>query len=211
MWLGSRLTILVVAGPFVDASASTSKPFLMSVLLMVVSTLVFFMGTTPLTIVLSRAIQGTSTTFTWVTGLAYLAAQVDEDKLGQYVGWTTVGVAVGEIVGPMVGGPVYEYLGHWATFGVVQALLFVDIGLRVFAREKSAEAPGVRAEQTDPEDSETSRLLPEQTNRIRSRDLDGDGARALHKAMRRLARDWLGSVFVLIVIFMVRGALEVVS
>jgi len=206
-----------VVGLFADASASKSRSFLISVIIMVISTIVFFLGTTPVTIVISRAIQGASTTFTWVTGLAYLVSQVGEDELGAYVGWTTVGVAIGEIVGPMVGGPIYDYLGHWAAFGVVEALLLVDILLRVFAKEKK---PGVNAEtwvEQDTEagkeqDSEADRLLQDgQASSTDYNTMNGDirGTDSHRSVASGLARDWLGTVFTLIVIFMVRGALEV--
>lgn len=209
----------VVVGLFIDTSASKSRSFLISVIIMVISTIIFFLGTTPVMIVVSRAIQGASTTFTWVTGLAFLVAQVGEDELGAYVGWTTVGVAVGEIVGPLLGGPVYDYLGHWAAFGVVQALLVVDILLRVFAKEKKPEVDTkARAEQDREagvdQDSEANRLLHD--GQARSADyntMNGHARRTdSHRSVAiRLARDWLGTVLTLIVIFMVRGALEVVS
>lgn len=170
-------------------------------------------------ILVSRAIQGVSTTFTWVTGLAYLVAKVGEGELGAYVGWTTVGVAVGEIFGPLVGGPVYDYLGHWAAFGVVEALLLVDILLRVLAKDNK---PGMDAETQAEQDTnagveqdlETNSLL--QDGQASSTDYNTiagvAGETNSHKStMKRLAWNWLGTMFTLIVIFMVRGALEVVS
>lgn len=192
---------------------------MLSVVIMVLSTVVFFLGTTPAMILVSRAIQGASTTFTWVTGLAYLVAQVGEGELGGYVGWTTVGVAVGEIIGPMVGGPIYDYFGHWAAFGVVEAILLVDILLRLLAKEKGPEGDAETREDEDTEagtdqDSETATLLEDEQGD--SIDYEGishrDRGTNSHRAVAgRLARDWLGTVFTLIVIFMVRGALEVVS
>ncbi|KFY84926.1 hypothetical protein V498_07773 [Pseudogymnoascus sp. VKM F-4517 (FW-2822)] len=149
----------LVVGFFADTSASKSRPFLISVVIMAISTIIFFLGTTPTMILVSRAIQGASTTFTWVTGLAYLVAQVGEGELGAYVGWTTVGVAIGEIIGPLVGGPIYDYFGHWAAFGVVEALLVVDIILRVLAKDKK---PEIQAQQ----DSEASIEQESETNTL---------------------------------------------
>ena len=186
---------------------------------MLISTMLFFLGTTPEMIVVSRAIQGASTTFTWVTGLAFLISQVGEGDLGAYVGWTTVGVAIGEIVGPLVGGPIYDYLGHWAAFGIVEALLLIDILLRVFAKEKRLVVDAeTRAEQDTAvrmeQESETDRLLRDgqatltnyNTTHGKAEEPDSPGS-----AVRSLALNWLGTVLVLVVIFMVRGALEVVS
>jgi hypothetical protein len=50
----------------------------------------------------------------------------------------TLDVAVGEIVGPVVGGPIYDYFGHWAVFGVVETLLLIDILLRVLAKDNES-------------------------------------------------------------------------
>jgi MFS family permease len=208
-----------VVGLFTDASASKSRSFLISVIIMVISTMIFFLGATPVMIVVSRAIQGVSTTFTWVTGLAFLVGQVGDDELGACVGWMTVGVAVGEFVGPLVGGPIYDKLGHWAAFGVVEALLLMDILLRLFAKDKK---PGVntktRAEQDTEagmeQDLEADRLLQDgQASSTDYNTIKGDakGTDSHRSVVSSLARHWLGNVFTLIVIFMVRGALEVVS
>ena len=170
-------------------------------------------------IVVSRAIQGASTTFTWVTGLAFLISQVGEGDLGAYVGWTTVGVAIGEIVGPLVGGPVYDYLGHWAAFGIVEALLLMDVLLRVFAKEKKLVADAETRVEQDTEvrveqDSETDRLLRDgqahstNYNTTHSKAEETDSYKS---AVKSFAWNWLGTVLILVVIFMVRGALEVVS
>ena len=181
--------------------------------------MLFFLGTTPVMIVVSRAIQGASTTFTWVTGLAFLVAQVGEGDLGAYVGWTTVGVAIGEMVGPLVGGPIYDYLGHWAAFGIVQALLLFDILLRVFAKEKKLAVNTKPQAEQDVEarteqGSETDSLLwdgPVDSTKYNTMNGKAKEKESHKSVVRSLAWNWLGTVFILIVIFMVRGALEVVS
>jgi MFS family permease len=185
---------------------------------MVLSTIIFFLGMSPAMIVLSRTVQGASTTFTWVTGLAFLAARVDESDLGAYVGWTTVGVAVGEIVGPLVGGPVYDHFGHWAAFGVVEALLLVDILLRGLVRQKKPGIEGLeqRAVQDAVEErcTENDALLEREDAAMSDYAAvtkDANGKASPRAVACGLAQDWMGTVFMLIVIFMVRGALEVVS
>nr|POE90199.1 putative mfs-type transporter c18.02 [Quercus suber] len=226
-----------VAGLLSDASASRSMPFLISSLMMVISTVLFFVGTSPVLIIVSRAIQGASTTFTWVTGLAFLVTQVEGSDLGKYVGWTTVGVAVGEIIGPLVGGPIYDYLGHWAVFGTVETLLLADIMLRVFAKEKRRDVvTGSQAEQeldveplisdeqiaqvdeqADLPDEQADRFDAqadgpyEQANRASDEAIDSESEEenAQELIAKNLAWNWLGTIFTLIVIFLVRGALEV--
>ena len=202
----------VLVGYLTESSASKSKPFMISIVIMLISTLVFFLGTTPAMIILSRAIQGVSATFTWVTGLAFLVSQVGEGDLGEYVGWTTVGIAIGEVAGPIVGGPVYDYLGYWWTFGIVQGLLLIDVLLRVLVKEKRGVAQDTEARVE--QDPETARLL--QDEQVDSSNYDTTPCReretkSIKGTASSLAWNWLGTVFALTTTFMVRGALDVVS
>lgn len=185
---------------------------------MPLSTTLFFLGTSPVVVVVSRAIQGVSVTFTWVTGLAFLTAQVGEGDLGACVGWTTAGVAMGEIVGPLIGGPIYDHLGHWAAFGVIEALLILDILLRISAREKTAQANDTETQEQDAEtqddETETDSLLPDGQATPHGYDTTDDEAKIpnYHTSVASgIAWNWLGTVFTLTIIFMLRGALEVVS
>lgn len=204
------ISFTAVVGIFTDASVSKSKPFMLSIVIMLASTLVFFLGTTPAMIVISRGIQGASTTFVWVSGLAFLVSQVGESDLGEYVGWTTVGVAVGEIIGPLLGGPVYDHLGHWATFGFVEALLVIDILLRLFVKEKRKESDTEERGQQSSEADHLIRNGEQNTSDYESTPAILRTADQLNTIARSLALNWFGTVLTLIVIFMVRGALEVV-
>lgn len=175
------------------------------------------MGTTPEAVVASRAIQGASTTFVWVTGLSFLVSRVGEEDLGSYVGWTTVGVAVGEVMGPLIGGPIYEHFGHWATFGIVEALLFLDVFFRLFSREKPAAAVPATlvrtAEEEEPLLENTGAAVAGYNATTAGRSQPGEAVSpAQMKAlMAQLGWNWLGSVVLLVVTFLVRGAMEVVS
>lgn len=214
---------IAIAGFITDAFVSKRRPFLLSGIIMPVSTIFFFLGRSPMAIVMSRAIQGTSVTFTWITGIAFLVNQVGEGDLGVSVGWTNAGVAIGEIFGPLVGGPIYDSLGHWAVFAVVEAFLLLDILLRVSVREKESgvEEPAIQAQQngnvrTQSADlSERERLLPQGHADEHYHTADDDnktkGASARKYDARNLAWNWLGTVFAMIIIFVLRGALEVVS
>jgi MFS family permease len=160
-------------------------------------------------------IQGTSVTFAWVTGLAFLSAHIGENELGTYVGWTTVGVAVGEIIGPLIGGPIYEYVGHWATFGAVEAMLILDILCRVLIKEKKSD-PESKTDGTGRSEhaSEGSRLLPDCESNAGSYGAVPDACRTSSSSKSiavNLAWNWLATVLNMVIIFAVRGALEVVS
>lgn len=179
-------------------------------MIMITSTLLFFLGTAPESIVIARAIQGASTTFVWVSGTAFLVSQVGEGDLGEYVGWMTVGIAAGEVAGPLLGGPIYDNLGHWAAFAIVQALLVVDILLRLFVKSGKVESEGKAGNEEDPETGELLQGGQENSSGYDTTQSEATESDSMNSVMRGLAWNWLGTVFAMVAIFTIRGALEVV-
>lgn len=139
--------------------------------------------------------------------------------MSDFVGWTTAGVAIGEIIGPFVGGPIYDFLGHWTAFVVVEGLLLLDVLLRVSVKEKEPETKETETQAQAQQDniSETDMLLPQgHTNAADYHHTTEDNGEAKEADSRKcdagsLAWNWLGTVFALIIIFALRGALEVAS
>lgn len=104
---------------------------------MVASSLLFFISTHIAGVVTARAVQGASTAFVWVSGLAYLTIHVEGSNLGAAMSWVTMGSAAGELAGPLVGGVVYEKAGHFMVMLLVMVVLGVDVVLRVLLIDKS--------------------------------------------------------------------------
>ncbi|RFU81903.1 hypothetical protein TARUN_283 [Trichoderma arundinaceum] len=129
-----------IAGYIADGSVSKSRPFLVGIGVMLIATLLFFLSTDPYLIIFARALQGASEALVWVSGIAFLVSQVDETNLGVCMGYTTLGATIGELIGPLLGGYLYEKLGHWAVFGVVEVVIAADIVLRLLVKEKSQES-----------------------------------------------------------------------
>jgi hypothetical protein len=142
-----------------------------------------------------------------------------------------VGVAIGEAAGPLLGGPVYDKLGHWAVFGIVQALLAADIAFRLLVRDNKPDREG---KASDYQGSEADALLKDGQLKssgndtiCRRDDLEGgsndagcitSGAGVMDSSetagtiiLKSLAWNWLGSTVGLVVVFVVRVALELVS
>ena len=76
------------AGWITDLSASRQAPFLASLLLAFVSTLLFCWGETPWILVLARAFQGISGSFIYTAGLALVADSVRSDEVGSWYSMT---------------------------------------------------------------------------------------------------------------------------
>jgi MFS family permease len=76
----------------------------------------------------------------WAVGLALLVDTVGEDELGQAIGYVSMGLSIGVLAGPLVGGVVYEHGGYHAVFGVAFGLIGIDLVLRLAVIEKKEAA-----------------------------------------------------------------------
>lgn len=187
---------------------------------MLASTLLFFLGTTPECIILSRIIQGISTTIVWVAGMSLMVSRISEEDFGKCVGYTSVGLAIGDVTGPLLGGPFYDMFGHWAVFGMVEGLLALDIIFRLFILED--KGPETTKSQGGQRDAETDSLIQQGSSPTPAYDATGErneSTQPTHasgkkpdalKSLANLAWNWLGTEAALAAVFLVRGALEVV-
>ncbi len=89
--------------------------------LLAVSTAVFGLAATVPALILARGIQGISAAATWSAGLALLADTYGRSELGAKMGVTMSAMSVGMVLGPVVGGYLYEHVGYTATFVIPSA------------------------------------------------------------------------------------------
>jgi MFS family permease len=83
-----------------------------------------------------RLFQGASAAVVWTVGCALLVDTVDKEELGQALGYIGMGMTLGTMGGPLLGGVIYEHGGYYAVFGSAFALVGVDIVLRLVMIEK---------------------------------------------------------------------------
>ncbi|KAF3903567.1 hypothetical protein AA313_de0202553 [Arthrobotrys entomopaga] len=115
---------------------------------MLASTLLFFLATNPYLIILACTLQGASQALVWVCGIAFLVSQVGESALGPAMGFITMCGTMGDLAGPLLGGPLYGKYGHWAVFGVVEALVAMDIFLRLLIKDKKYSTKDIERDET---------------------------------------------------------------
>lgn len=101
-------------------------------LLLAFATALFGFSTTVEHLIIARTVQGISAAATWSAGLALLAESCDPSRLGEKMGITLSAVGFGTVIGPVLGGLLFEYLGYTATF-LVPAALVAAVGLAVLA------------------------------------------------------------------------------
>ncbi len=99
-------------------------------LLLALATALFGLSTTVAHLVVARAVQGISAAATWSAGLALLADTCDPARLGERMGIALSAVGFGAVIGPVIGGLLFEYLGYAATF-LLPAVLAAAVGLAV--------------------------------------------------------------------------------
>ena len=93
-------------------------------------------GTSTTVLVLGRILQGFSSAFVWVVGMALLVDTVGHADIGRDMGYVTTTTGVAVMTGPLLGGLVYARAGYYAVFAMAFALLGVDIFLRLCLIEK---------------------------------------------------------------------------
>lgn len=81
-------------------------------------------------LIIARGLQGLSAAAVWVVGLAIVADNVPPARVGEAMGHTTIALTWGFLLGPTIGGVMYEKLGFYGTFAVPAGLIVVDVVLR---------------------------------------------------------------------------------
>lgn len=76
----------------------------------------------------------------WVIGLALLADTVPQENLAQAMGYVSLGMSLGILIAPLLGGVVFDNVGYDAVFGMAYGLIGLDIILRLLLVEKKVAA-----------------------------------------------------------------------
>ena len=93
-------------------------------------------GRSVLTFLIGRTLQGMSAAMVWTAGIALLADNVEKGELGQCLGYVTTAMNVGTLVGPLLGGVVYDQFGYFAVYKMAFTLIGLDIVLRLVLIER---------------------------------------------------------------------------
>ena len=82
-------------------------------LLLALATALFGFSATVTHLIVARAVQGISAAATWSAGLALIAETCDPARLGERMGIALSAVGFGTVIGPVLGGLLFEYLGFF--------------------------------------------------------------------------------------------------
>ncbi|KAL2838546.1 major facilitator superfamily domain-containing protein [Aspergillus pseudoustus] len=140
LYSAAFLVFSPVFGHLADRAKSRRWPLLFGLVVLGVATALLCIGTNIALWVVGRLFQGAAVALVWAVGLALLVDTVAEDELGQAIGYVFMGVNIGVLAGPLVGGVVYEHGGYYAVSGVAFALIGIDLVLRLTVIERKEAA-----------------------------------------------------------------------
>lgn len=118
------LSVALVAVPAGAMSDRLGRrgPLLAGALLLVLSTLLFAQARTLPWLFVARFSQGIADALTWVVGFALVADLYAADERGRMMGLVMSGTTVGFLLGPSLGGWLYESAGPQVPYLVVAGL-----------------------------------------------------------------------------------------
>ena len=127
---------LVIFGWLADRNASRQLPFLAGLVSLFFSTSIFLFSYNPSVMIIARLLQGASAGIVYTVGLALLVDTVGHDQTGAWMGYSLSGLSVGFLIGPFLGGIVFEKAGYHALFLVLLGIIAIEFVLRLFVIEK---------------------------------------------------------------------------
>lgn len=119
-----------------DWTLNHRRPFIFGLALLGVGTVCFALGRTLPVLLAARILQGLSSAAVFTIGYALLFDAVGGEQIGQAMGYTATGMSIGLLVGPILGGSLYEYGGYFHVFIPAFVLIPVEVVLRMMIPDR---------------------------------------------------------------------------
>jgi MFS transporter, DHA1 family, solute carrier family 18 (vesicular amine transporter), member 1/2 len=107
------------------------RPMIAGVILSATALALFCFAPQFYLLLLARLFQGAASAASWTAGLALIAEHYREKRV-EMMGLSLMGSTAGSLLGPVIGGLLYEIGGYTLPFAATGALVAIDAGLRVF-------------------------------------------------------------------------------
>ena len=110
-YAGCFLLTCPAAGWINDHCSSRRAVFAFATSITASSTIPFCLGRSIAAFIIARILQGCSSTFTWIAGLALLSDTVGRLKIGNTIGFCSIRLKGALLIAPMNGGLLLEKSG----------------------------------------------------------------------------------------------------
>ncbi|MDT3698080.1 MAG: MFS transporter [Thermincola sp.] len=124
-----------------------------------VTTLIYMVSNSLYLILISRFLQGVASSAAWTAGMALVAEMFPSSSRGKKLGLILSAAGLGTIVGPALGGVLFEFLGYKYPFAIIAIIALAPI---ILLGKKNKE---FLPEKNDEPDMQSSNLLATLKNR----------------------------------------------
>ncbi len=107
------------------------QPMLIGAAVLTVSSLLFANGSNNEIMFIGRVLEGIGAACTWTAGMALVAEYFIKDRV-KAMGFAMFGATTGSIVGPLLGGELFDWMGYTPTFYLAFAFLAINTVLTYF-------------------------------------------------------------------------------
>jgi MFS family permease len=104
-----------IFGIIADYTTARRTPYLVGLILLATSMALQTASHSVGMYISGRALQGASAAAVWVIGLALVVDTVDSNKVGEYFGYVSWAISLGALMGPILGGVVYDTGGYYVS------------------------------------------------------------------------------------------------
>ncbi|KAJ6012090.1 hypothetical protein N7522_002445 [Penicillium canescens] len=156
---GTSLILCPLFGYLVDRGRTRRLPFICALILLVGCMLILQLARSVAVFVVARLVQGITGALVVVASFALIGDAVPQYRLGQTIGYLGSAIASGFLLGPFLGGIVYNAGGYDSVFWFAYPIITIDMVMRLALVEKK-----VAAEWTGPNGDLESDLDAEQRN-----------------------------------------------
>lgn len=144
-YAASMLALMPLVGFWVDR-AGARGPLLLGLIGLAIATALFAFAPSYAFLVAARVLQGASAAVSWTAGLALLAASFPAERRNAAMGKTMAAMSAGTLLGPPLGGLLFERGGRAAPFLLGAAVAAMDAAARLLLLKKAAvEGPREKA------------------------------------------------------------------
>ena len=137
----SKPAFQFIANPFMGSIVDKhgpKQPLLLGVLVLALSTFLFAYGASLRNLdiayailISARSVQGIASATTMSAGMTMLALTHPESIRGTAMGAAMVGVALGTLIGPPIGGILSHFTNYWVPFVIVGCVLVLNLLLQL--------------------------------------------------------------------------------
>lgn len=119
-----------------DRFPSRRVPFILGLILLFLSTLFLALATSLWALLTARILEGLSTAIVFTVGYTLLTEVVGMEHLGTAMGYTSMALSFGLLIGPVLGGVLYDYFGYFQVYLPAFGLIAMEVILRLMVIEK---------------------------------------------------------------------------